>query len=198
MKKFYLFRHGETDWNKERRIQCSIDIELNKTGLKQAEKNAENLKDYNIQHIYSSPLKRAYKTGEILANKINVEIEIIEDLKERFGGNTEGMTFTELKKEVGEEDCNNFFHSKEYLDLSLLNCETKRQYRKRISDTIKKTIDETKYNIVAFSSHSAVILEFLRAYNYPDDSKIDNCEIIEGEYKNGEIKIIKRIKCDIE
>ncbi|MDD2840538.1 MAG: histidine phosphatase family protein [Rickettsiales bacterium] len=55
MKKLYLFRHGETDWNKEGRCQYSIDIELNETGLQQAKENAKFLQNLGIKHIYSSP-----------------------------------------------------------------------------------------------------------------------------------------------
>ena len=71
MKKIYLFRHGETDWNVKNVIQCTKDTELNENGIKQAEKNAEKLKDFGIEIVFSSPLKRAYKTSEILAKKIN-------------------------------------------------------------------------------------------------------------------------------
>ena len=45
----YIFIHGETDWNKEGKMQYWTDIELNETGLQQATKNAEILKDKNIQ-----------------------------------------------------------------------------------------------------------------------------------------------------
>ena len=45
LKKIYLFRHGETNWNVKNVIQCTKDTELNENGIKQAEKNAEKLKE---------------------------------------------------------------------------------------------------------------------------------------------------------
>ncbi|GAJ10056.1 unnamed protein product, partial [marine sediment metagenome] len=54
-----LARHGETEWNVKEIFRGRIDIELNETGIKQAELLAEYLIDLKIDAIYSSPLKRA-------------------------------------------------------------------------------------------------------------------------------------------
>lgn len=64
--KFYVVRHGQTDWNAEGRIQGKTDIELNETGIEQARQLKELIKDYNIDLIISSPLKRTRKTAEII------------------------------------------------------------------------------------------------------------------------------------
>ena len=82
MIKLYLFRHGETDWNKENKMQSRADNLLNSKGLEQAKITAQILKDKNIEHIYSSPLKRAIQTADALKNIANIDIEIIEDLAE--------------------------------------------------------------------------------------------------------------------
>ena len=62
----YLVRHGQTDWNIQGRIQGSTDIELNSTGLNQAQKTAELLKNIDFDVIYSSPLKRTVDTAKII------------------------------------------------------------------------------------------------------------------------------------
>ena len=67
MTEIILARHGETEWNVEEVFRGRIDIELNETGMKQAELLAEYLRDVEIDAIYSSPLKRALKTAEIIA-----------------------------------------------------------------------------------------------------------------------------------
>lgn len=194
-KKIYLFRHGETDWNKENRIQCSIDIELNETGLKQAEENAELLKDKGIQHIYSSKQKRSYKTGEVLANKIGVAIEIIDGLQEILGGDFEGKTKSEIKNIMGEEWYKKFFHTRnEALDSGYPNGETKRQVRTRIVDTVNKICEMTPYDIIGIASHGFVLTEMLRFYDFEDDSGLKNCEAIEAEYEDGTFKILDRLK----
>ena len=66
MKKIYIVRHGETDWNKELRRQGRKDIELNEKGEKQAHEIKEKFKNINFDICYTSPLKRARKTAEII------------------------------------------------------------------------------------------------------------------------------------
>ena len=86
MKKIiYLFRHGETDWNKNKDIKYSEKVHnvfLNQNGREQAKKLTEILKDKNIEHIYTSKLKRANETAKILADVINIDLEIIDGLEE--------------------------------------------------------------------------------------------------------------------
>ena len=197
MKKLYLFRHGETDWNKDSRIQCSIDIELNEKGLEQARQNAEFLKDKGIQHIYASPLRRAYKTGEILAKLINVDIEIYDDLREMNGGRYEGMVKSDLKMDFGEENYEMFSHSRnEGMDLSFPDGETKRQVRNRIINAVVDIAKTTPYNIIGIASHGFVLRELLRGLDFEDDSGLKNCEVIEAEFDNGNLKIVRRICCE--
>ena len=59
MTKLYLARHGETEWNRIRRVQGSTDTELNAEGIRQARKLAKRLSKESINIIYSSSLKRA-------------------------------------------------------------------------------------------------------------------------------------------
>lgn len=195
MKKIYLFRHGETDWNREGRIQCSMDIELNATGLQQAKQNAEFLKDKGIQHIYSSPLKRAYKTGKILADLIDVDIEIYDDLREMNGGRYEGMLKSDYKKDFGEDNYEIFHHSRDGgMDLSLPEGETKREIRNRIVNAVDKIAKMTTYGTIGIASHGFVLKEFLRGLDFEDDSLLDNCETIEAEFDGKNLKVVKRIK----
>lgn len=86
----YIIRHGETEWNKEKRLQGRSDIELNDYGIELAEITAEALKDVKFDMIYSSPLKRAYKTAEIIRRDRNVEILTDDRLKEMCFGEYEG------------------------------------------------------------------------------------------------------------
>ena len=191
----YIFRHGETDWNKEGKMQYWTDIELNETGLQQATKNAEILKDKNIQHIYSSPLKRAYKTAEILANTINVDITTIQDLIEFNGDKMTSMVRTEIKAILGEENYEKFFHTKdENLDFRIFNAETKREVRQRSYNCILNICKNTIYDIIGVATHGFFIREFLRSLDYEDDSKIKNCEVVKAMYDDGNLKILERFE----
>ncbi|MCL2611521.1 MAG: histidine phosphatase family protein [Defluviitaleaceae bacterium] len=94
--KITLIRHGETDWNLERRMQGSIDIELNETGIKQASSLAKRLANEPCNIIYSSDLQRAKKTAEIINNFHNVEIIISAYLRETNFGQFEGRIIDEM------------------------------------------------------------------------------------------------------
>lgn len=87
---FYFIRHGETDWNRQKILQGQIDIPLNDCGIAQAHSAASLLKDKGIASIVSSPLKRALKTAEIIAQIISCPIKIVDDLKEVSLGIMEG------------------------------------------------------------------------------------------------------------
>jgi broad specificity phosphatase PhoE len=75
MTTFYLVRHGETDWNKQRIIQGQEDIPLNETGIQQAENAAKLMKSIPFDLAYSSDLMRAKRTTEIIALEHNLAVE---------------------------------------------------------------------------------------------------------------------------
>lgn len=97
MTDLYLVRHGETDWNRQRRIQGRTDIPLNDTGRDQARLTGILLTRRPITRVYSSPLSRALETAEIIAAQLGVEDpETHEALVERDYGAAEGLSFAEI------------------------------------------------------------------------------------------------------
>lgn len=93
----YLVRHGETDWNRERRIQGSSDIPLNSTGRAQAKATGELLAKRDWDGIFTSPLSRARETAEIIANEIGLPRPLpLPALAERNYGDAEGRTASEV------------------------------------------------------------------------------------------------------
>lgn len=89
--KLYIIRHGETDWNKQRRLQGQSNTELNEYGIELAEITGKALKDVSFDHIFSSPLKRAYRTAEIIRGERTVPIVTDDRLKEIGFGINEGV-----------------------------------------------------------------------------------------------------------
>jgi uncharacterized phosphatase len=88
----YLVRHGETDWNRERRIQGSTDIPLNDTGRDQAMRAGALLSRRRWDGIVSSPLSRAAETATIIADVVGLaEPEILDGIVERAYGEAEGL-----------------------------------------------------------------------------------------------------------
>jgi probable phosphoglycerate mutase len=97
MTSLYLVRHGETDWNAERRIQGSTDIPLNATGRSQAETTGRLLSRREWDGIYSSPLSRAYETANIIASGIGLDKPTtIDAIVERNYGEAEGLNWRQI------------------------------------------------------------------------------------------------------
>ena len=92
----YLVRHGETDWNRQNRLQGIEDIELNETGHEQSVACAGAFADIPIGCILSSPLKRAKKTADIIAENLGItQVIVDQDLTERDFGKLSGLTLAE-------------------------------------------------------------------------------------------------------
>lgn len=66
---YYLFRHGETDWNKEKRFMGQTDIPLNNVGKEQAINLAERLKELSLIELHSSDLQRTKETAQIIMSE---------------------------------------------------------------------------------------------------------------------------------
>lgn len=89
---FALVRHGQTDWNAERRLQGSTDIPLNEVGRGQARAAAAVLAPYEWDAIVSSPLGRAAETADLIAEGLGLKVSRrVPELTERSFGPAEGM-----------------------------------------------------------------------------------------------------------
>ena len=96
-------RHGVTKWNKEGRSQGNTDIPLDEEGIQMAEQIATRLENEHWDVIYSSPLIRAEKTGEVIAKrKQPIELILDDRLRETGGGKAEGTTEAERVEKWGE------------------------------------------------------------------------------------------------
>ena len=94
---FALVRHGETDWNRERRIQGSTDIPLNDTGRDQARATGALLASRRWNALVASPLSRAAETARLIGEHVGLaEPELEPRLAERDYGAAEGLTGTEI------------------------------------------------------------------------------------------------------
>ena len=89
--KLYLIRHGETDWNIVKRLQGATDIPLNENGEALARETAEGLKEIPFDMVFTSPLKRAYRTAEIVKGNREIPLIIEERIREICFGDYEGL-----------------------------------------------------------------------------------------------------------
>lgn len=90
--RFCLVRHGETDWNSEKRIQGQIDIDLNAAGEAQARALRAALVDHGFAAVYSSDLQRAWRTAQIATAGLGLAVLPAPTLRERHFGVLQGTT----------------------------------------------------------------------------------------------------------
>jgi broad specificity phosphatase PhoE len=93
-----LARHGETDWNREGRFQGHADPPLNRTGRAQAVDLSVALMAEQLAAVYSSPLRRALETAEVLATSHGLEPVPVDDLREVDVGSWSGLTRAEVEE----------------------------------------------------------------------------------------------------
>lgn len=90
-----LMRHGETDWNAQRRLQGQIDVALNAVGRAQARAAAARLTAFSFTRIVSSDLARADETARAAGAALGLAVETTPALRERFFGAFQGLTHAE-------------------------------------------------------------------------------------------------------
>ena len=91
-----LIRHGETDWNTEKRLQGHLDIPLNAEGQRQAQALGRRLAELALDAVFSSDLQRARQTAEPVATAHGLEVQIDSALRERCYGGMEGLSPHEI------------------------------------------------------------------------------------------------------
>ena len=102
MPKILLVRHGITETNATRRFTGQSDIDLNADGYQQAEELRDRLAEEKIDAAYSSDLKRAITTAEVICSKHEVEIITRPEIRELNYGEAEGLTFREISEKYPE------------------------------------------------------------------------------------------------
>ena len=98
-----LARHGETDWNREGRFQGHADPPLNESGRAQAAALARELAGVELAVVYSSPLRRALETAEVVAAEHGLELVAVDALREVDVGSWEGLTRAEVEARFPEQ-----------------------------------------------------------------------------------------------
>lgn len=103
--RIYLIRHGETDWNTQRRLQGREDIALNENGARQARACGMAFRHIPVDCIVTSPLQRAVRTAELIAESLNhPEILVDPDFTERDFGKFSGMTPEQYERHRAQPD----------------------------------------------------------------------------------------------
>lgn len=190
IKTIYLFRHGQTDWNKKEILQGVADIPLNSTGIEQAKIIADMLKNEELEHIYASPLNRAYNTGKVVADVSSIDIEIVDNLIEISFGDYAGKLKSEVKGIVGEEKYIEFSRKKGQDNMSYPNGEKKIDAVNRFTKCVYDIVKSTPYSRIGIAAHGFVIKMFLLYQDFIVE-KMDNCAVIKIIFNDNKIEEVK-------
>lgn len=100
-----LLRHGESVWNKENKFTGFTDVDLSDRGVTEAQRAGELLRHIKFDAVYTSTLKRAYRTAELALEKADQKLSMTrhDDLRERDYGDLTGLNKDEMRKKYGEE-----------------------------------------------------------------------------------------------
>lgn len=154
MTKFYLVRHGESEWNHQKRVQGQQNTLLTEKGRLQAKKTASRLLNENIDAIYSSDLKRASETAGIIGNVLDLNVTPLKCLREIFFGPWEGQNFELLDKKYEEE---HKLWLMEPHKFNIEGAETLYQLQKRAMSGINKILDKDIGKDILIVSHGATL-----------------------------------------
>jgi probable phosphoglycerate mutase len=182
---FYIFRHGETDWNRERRCQGHTNTSLNEKGKQQAFELAQKMQDYPIDIIVSSDLDRALSTGALVAEKKGISLLVDSRLREMNYGEAEGMLYDEAVALYGSELWQKLQCFKQSNDhVGFPGGETRKIARERFHAALIELIESTTYQSIGISTHGGALRNILHSFLPEDHSmiQIPNCVVYKCEY----------------
>jgi uncharacterized phosphatase len=169
-----LVRHGETDWNAERRVQGHSDTPLNETGRAQAAALADALGAKEIDAVYSSDLLRAYETAWVVAERRGLEVTAIRDLRERNFGTWEGLTDEEI-----------FDRFPQARHGSWGDAETKDEMADRALDALERIALAHPGGHVLVVTHGGPVRALLAGCGIDGSGPIGNCALYELRFRDG-------------
>lgn len=147
-----LWRHGQTDYNLQGRIQGQVDIPLNDTGRQQAQRAADDIAALGPTRIVSSPLVRARDTAEVLASLTGLSVETDPGLMEKSFGTWEGLKAADIKKQWPDH----YATWRAGGDLPQFRIEGRRKTAERVGETLKAiAADAGKDDVIVVVSHGA-------------------------------------------
>lgn len=182
-KDFYVFRHGETEYNRlGLRQGQGINVGLNEKGFHQAEELARLLDDVGIEVVYSSPLVRAIETAEKVAQRLSVPIKILSELTEGSFGDAEGL-HRDIVHQRWPDVFAHWYNPTDMVDCGFPNGETKFEIQQRMLSAMEIMLQAPEKTI-AVSSHGTALRCLLMRILYKGD-KLPNAKAIHLVWEDG-------------
>jgi probable phosphoglycerate mutase len=164
-----LARHGETQWNLERRWQGWADPPLNDTGRAQAQALAEQLRDTPFDAVYTSDLRRAHETAEIVAAPHDVPVIADQGLREIDVGSFSGLTHTEVMERFGGERTDG---------------ETREQHAARVLAAVERIARVHLGERILLVTHGGTIRALHTHALGEPTHPIENCSVLELHFRD--------------
>jgi len=169
-----LARHGETDWNREGRWQGWADPPLNDTGRAQAGELAEQLRATPFDAVYSSDLRRAFETAEIVAAPHGVPVIADRDLREVDIGSWSGLTRDEIRER--------------FPDGVRPDGETREQHSKRVHDAVVRIARENLGRRILIVSHGGTFRSLHDVMSDEPWHPVENCAVLELHFRDDRLR----------
>ena len=147
--KLYIIRHGQTEWNTQKRLQGWNNSSLTQKGVLDAENLSQRLKDINFDYIYSSIQKRAIDTANIIRNNRKLDIIKLDGLKEIGFGKWEGMEIGEIQDKYKEEF--DIYLNRPHLYKPTQNGESYEDIFKRVKISLEEILKNKGKNVLVVS-----------------------------------------------
>lgn len=173
-------RHGETDWNLNRRLQGHADRPLNNTGREQARALAVELTDEPLDAVYSSDLSRAHETARIVAETHGLDVTELRELRERHFGTWEGLSDDEIHERFPEEIANG----------TLGDGEPREGMNRRVLEALERIAAEHPGGTVLVVSHGGPLRAVLRHCEIDGVERVENCHVLRLEAGDGFLRAI--------
>ncbi len=165
-------RHGETDWNREGRYQGHADPPLNEAGRSQARELARSLEELELDVVYTSDLRRAAETAEIIAAARGVPLSRDPGLREIDVGSWSGLTRAEIEERFPGDDTH--------------DGESRDAHRERVVRAVTAIAERHAGGRVLIVSHGGS-LRTLLSHALEDDSvpRVENCALYRLAFRDG-------------
>ena len=182
MTKLLLARHGETDWNRERRWQGHSDTPLNDVGREQARALAAELEREPLAAIYSSDLRRAYETAREVGLRKGIDVIVDPELREIHVGMWEGLTSEEIEQRW-PDDLSRWRAGELVLGRG---GETDEQLRERVLRAAGRIAAAHPREQVLIVSHGGALRALaLHAKAIEQDRRLENCGVLRIVFEDG-------------
>lgn len=165
-------RHGETDWNAQRRWQGHADVPLNDRGREQARELAESLVGERIDVIYTSDLSRARDTAEAVGARHGIDVVVDPDLREIDVGPIEGMTADEAAAFEGWQG------------------ESKESHAERVLAAVRRIARQHPEGRVLVVTHGGSMRRVHEYLGLDGSGPFDNCVVWSCAHQDGRLRAI--------